>query len=106
LPRKFDEKCTFRKNLRSIFCCFYVPEIIKNIRVFVDFPGQNFILNYWENQILNLKFVKNSTENQVIQEILMKIIKKFIKRWYREGEFLSWSEYSHANIDSEFIYSL
>jgi hypothetical protein len=60
-------------------------------------------LNQCESEILNLKFVKNSTENEVIQEILMKIIKKFIKRWDREGEFLSWSEYLLANRDSEFI---
>ena len=61
------------------------------------------ILNQCESEILNLKFVKNSTENEVIQEIFMKKIKKFIKRWDREGEFLSWSEYLLPNSDSEFI---
>ena len=61
------------------------------------------ILNHWESEILNLKFVKNSTENEVIQEIFMKKIKKFIKCWDREGEFLSWSEYLLANKDFEFI---
>ena len=61
------------------------------------------ILNQCESEILNLKFVKNSTENEVIQEIFMKKIKKFIKCWDREGEFLSWSEYLLANKDFEFI---
>jgi hypothetical protein len=56
-----------------------------------------------ESETLNFKFVKKSTENEVIQEILMKIIKNFIKRWDREGEFLSWPEYLLANRDSEFI---
>jgi hypothetical protein len=42
---------------------------------------------------LKISYLRNFDEN----------IEKFIKRWDREGEFLSWSEYLLANRNSEFI---
>ena len=92
IPKESEPPKKKKKLIRRNIWFYYRPiNIVK------------LILNQCESEILNLKFVKNSTENEVIQEIFMKKIKKFIKRWDREGEFLSWSEYLLANRDFEFI---